>query len=200
MFLLSFSSPKFTEIVKGSYVREELFEPLNAILLPNTTIAYIPFIAGWISSEPGQKVELQRIEVWAIGGEEMRYVSTKCHKCTEIFPPGDKSCDILNYYGCHEDQPVRRFPNKLINGVHFVKNKSSSYSGSECSGLSGPDGWCIIAHPGGSTSWKIFPQTAEKWEKLWGQHRCPLIIRSFDDDDSTNNGYGFMGIELISGG
>lgn len=478
MFLLSFSPSKFNENVKGSYVQEELFEPLNAILLPDTTIAYIPFIAGWVCSEPGQRGEFQRIEVWAIDGEEMRYVSTKmlgvtldscyldgyydynfnekevkivepeckqdgsggyylcyddtlkeaigyargseppndwveensqtllkiydsitadttleidlldiyeevevgenyvlvlkgyfkragvaedpiplerevlllvrreldktfrtmdfykgdghlhskhsdafappwkridhdnipdaeptkdrtiahyrrtdwdydwiimtdhadyfwsgqksqcppykpidentnfneykgacqnaqnleraesaqegnskpwfsvvpaeeltvctytvdtnceskCYNCAEksllrpaCIKPGSCSCDILNYYGCHEDQPVRRFPNKLINGVDFVKNKSSSYSGPECSGLSGPDGWCIIAHPGGSPSWKNFPQTTEEWEKPWGQHRCPSIIRSFDDGDSANDGYGFMGIEVISG-
>jgi hypothetical protein len=471
MFLLSFSPSKFTKDAKGSYVREELFEPLNAILLPNTTIAYIPFIAGWVCSEPGQQGELQRIEVWAIDGEEMRYVSTKvlgvtldscyldgyydysfnekevkrvepeckqdesggyylcyddtlkeaigyargseppngwieeniqtllkiydsitanttleidlsdiyeevevgenyvlvlkgyfkragvtedpipierevsllvrrelnktfrtmdfykgdghlhskysdaiappwkridhgstsneetkldtiahyrrkvldydwiimtdhadyfwdgqksqcppfdpinenanfeaykgacanaqsteraesaqegnskpwfsvvpaeeltvcahnidtnceskCYNCTEIFPPGAKSCDVLNYYGCHEDQPVKRFPNKLINGMDFVKNKANTFIGSECSSLSGPDGWCIIAHPGGSPSWKNFPETAEEWEKLWGQHKCPSIIRSFDDEDPTNDGYGFMGIEVISGG
>lgn len=471
MFLLSFPSSKFTKDVKGSYVREELFEPLNAILLPNTTIAYIPFIAGWVCSEPGQKGELQRIEVWAIDGEEMRFVSikilgiildscyldgyydynfiekevkrvepeckqdesggyylcyddtlkeaigyargsepptgwieeneqtlskiydsttanttleidlsdiyeevevgenyvlvlkgyfkragvtedpipeerevsvyvrgeidktfrtmdfykgdghlhskhsdaylppwkridhdnipdaettkkrtiahyrrtdldfdwiimtdhadyfwqgqlseckdalidentnfeaykgacqnaenleraestqegnpkpwfsvvpaeeltvctynintnceSKCYNCTEIFPPGGKSCDVLNYYGCHEDQPVRRFPNKLINGVDFIKNRAINYSGPECTGLSGPDGWCIIAHPGGSPNWKNFPETAEEWEYTWNAHRCPSIIRSFDDNDSTNDGYGFMGIELISGG
>ncbi len=92
MFLLSFSSSKFTENVKGSYVREELFEPLNAILLPNTTIAYIPFIAGWVCSEPGQKGELQRIEIWAIDGEEMRYVSTKMIGVTL------DSCYLDGYY------------------------------------------------------------------------------------------------------
>ena len=92
MFLLSFSPSKFTKDAKGSYVREELFEPLNAILLPNTTIAYIPFIAGWVCSEPGQQGELQRIEVWAIDGEEMRYVSTKMLGVTL------DSCYLDGYY------------------------------------------------------------------------------------------------------
>lgn len=132
---------------------------------------------------------------------------SKCYNCgeqsvlrPECFLRGSCSCDILNYYGCHEDRPVKRFPNKLINGVDFVKNRAGSYSGPECGGLSGPDGWCIIAHPGGNPNWKNFPETAEEWEKSWDQHKCPSIIRSFDDNDPANDGYGFMGIELISGG
>ena len=464
MFLLSFSPSKFTKDAKGSYVREELFEPLNAILLPNTTIAYIPFIAGWVCSEPGQQGELQRIEVWAIDGEEMRYVSTKmlgvtldscyldgyydysfnekevkrvepeckqdesggyylcyddtlkeaigfsrgeppsdwydknyatiskiydsnylgegivpttleidlsdiyeeveigedyvlvlkgyfkragvtedpipierevslylraqlntdyyrnlnfykgdghlhskhsdgwpaaridhgfnepeffkrlsiahyrrtefaydwlimsdhadyfwneqisrcknrafdenknfneyvgacqnaesierqesgrfdfavvpaeeitvcteptncsnkCYNCSEgTTSRGKYSSDILNYYGCNTGT-VLRFPNKLINGTDFVKNKAGDYTGTECQSLTGPDGWDIIAHPGGSPDWKLFPKTAEDWTKQWNYHICPSVIRSMGDDDETNDGYGFMGIEVIS--
>ena len=36
------------------YVSETMFEPLNALLLPDTTEAFIPFVAGWVTDEKDQ--------------------------------------------------------------------------------------------------------------------------------------------------
>ncbi len=171
------------------------------------------YVGACQNAESVERQELGRNDFAVVPAEEVTVCTVptnctdKCYNCDEflskpplpcITDPGKNSSDILNYYGCNTGTGLRRFPNKLINGTDFVKNKAGDYSGPECQSLTGPNGWSIIAHPSGSTGWKLFPPTADDWTKEWNYHICPSVIRSMGDDDETNDGYGFMGIEVIS--
>jgi hypothetical protein len=60
---------------------EVLFEPLNALLLPDTTKAFIPFVAGWVTDEKDElgnylTKDFEKIDIYKIDGEEKIYVKT----------------------------------------------------------------------------------------------------------------------------
>lgn len=57
------------------YVSETIFEPLNALLLTDTTEAFIPFVAGWVTDEKDEggnylTKDFEKIDIYKIDGEE----------------------------------------------------------------------------------------------------------------------------------
>jgi hypothetical protein len=108
---------------------------------------------------------------------------------------------VLHYFGPHNNEPVKVFPEEHINGTAYLKNGANAVCNN--TGL-GPNGWCVIAHPAGGLNgwynWKMFPRNVTEWNEEWIYHRSPSVIRSYGDSPNENNGMGFMAMEIISHG
>lgn len=76
IFLIVLSSNFFNiQKVKGNLFHEELFEPLNSVIMAESTEIMIPFIAGWICDDDNT-LSLQDIDIYAIHGENKDYIDT----------------------------------------------------------------------------------------------------------------------------
>ena len=100
--------------------------------------------------------------------------------------------DILNYRGFADiEQHLVRYSNQSINKKNFIRGAIPETCAKDHGRTIGPKGWSIIAHPS-------FSLTKDEWNYTWNIHPIPSIIRSFGDDDQSNDGLGIIGVEMFN--